>query len=99
MAKHAGLPWDVIIGADVTGRYKPQPEAYLRAAALLELEPGQVMMAAAHNYDLAAARDAGLATGFVLRPREFGPSQTTDLGSESDWDVVATDIVDLARQL
>lgn len=99
MAKHAGLPWDVIIGADVTRRYKPQPEAYLRAAALLELEPVQVMLAAAHNHDLAAARQAGLATAFVLRPTEFGPSQSTDLRAEADWDVIATDLVDLAERL
>ncbi|WP_051808264.1 haloacid dehalogenase type II [Actinoplanes subtropicus] len=99
MAKHTGLPWDVIIGADVTRRYKPQPEAYLHAATLLELEPEQVMLAAAHNHDLAAARQAGFATAFVLRSTEFGPSQSGDLQAESDWDVIATDFVDLAERL
>ena len=99
MAKHAGLPWDVIIGSDVTRRYKPSPEAYLRAAALLELEPAQVMLVAAHNSDLAAARSAGLATGFVPRPTEHGPAQTSDRTAASDWDVVAPDLIDLARRL
>jgi 2-haloacid dehalogenase len=99
MAKHAGLPWDVVIGSDVTRCYKPRPEAYLRAAAILELEPGQVMLVAAHNGDLAAARRAGLATAFVPRPTEHGPAQTSDLRPESDWDVVAVDVIDLARQL
>jgi 2-haloacid dehalogenase len=99
MAKQAGLPWDVIIGSDITRRYKPQPEAYLRAADLLELEPAQVMMAAAHNYDLAAARRAGLSTAFVPRPNEHGPAQTNDLRPEAEWDVVADDLIDLARQL
>lgn len=98
MAKHAGLPWDVIIGADVTRRYKPQPDAYLRAAALLELEPAQVMLAAAHNSDLAAARQAGFATAFVPRRTEFGVSQSTDLHAEADWDLIATDLVDLAER-
>ncbi|WP_204011699.1 haloacid dehalogenase type II [Virgisporangium aurantiacum] len=99
MAKNAGLPWDVIMGSDVTRRYKPQPEAYLRAAAFLELEPAQVMLAAAHNDDLAAARWSGLSTAFIPRPTEHGPGQTRDLRPESDWDVVATDVIDLAHQL
>jgi 2-haloacid dehalogenase len=99
MAKHAGLPWDVIIGSDVTRRYKPQPEAYLATTALLELEPAQVMLVAAHNDDLAAARRAGLSTAFVPRPTEHGPAQTSDLRPESDWDVVAADVIDLAHQI
>lgn len=39
MAKRAGLAWDVILGAEVAHAYKPQPEAYLRSAALLDLPP------------------------------------------------------------
>ncbi|GAA0961224.1 haloacid dehalogenase [Virgisporangium aurantiacum] len=99
MAKRAGLPWDVIIGSDVTHRYKPQPEAYLRAAAFLDLEPAQVMLAAAHNDDLAAARRCGLSTAFIPRPTEHGPGQSRDLQPSSDWNVVATDVIDLAHQL
>jgi 2-haloacid dehalogenase len=89
----------VIVGSDVTRRYKPQPDAYLRAAALLELEPTQVMLAAAHNGDLAAARRSGLSTAFIPRPTEYGPTQTSDLRPESDWDIVAADVIDLAHQL
>ncbi len=68
MAKNAGLPWDVVLGAETARAYKPMPEAYLAAARLLNLEPGQVMLVAAHNGDLAAAAECGLATGFVARP-------------------------------
>ena len=99
MAKHAGLPWDVVIGSDVTRQYKPHPDAYTRAAAVLDLPPSAVMLVAAHNRDLAAARQAGLATGFIPRPAEHGPGQRTDLDAEADWDVVATDLADLGRQL
>jgi 2-haloacid dehalogenase len=99
MAKHAGLPWDVVIGSDLTRRYKPQPDAYTRTAAVLDLPPDAVMLVAAHNTDLTAARQAGLATGFIPRPTEHGPGQTTDLSAEADWDVVATDLTDLGRQL
>ena len=66
---------------------------------VLELEPAQVMLVAAHNDDLAAARRAGLSTAFVPRPTEHGPAQTSDLRPESDWDVVAADVIDLAHQI
>lgn len=99
MAKRAGMPWDAILGAEVAGYYKPQPEAYLAAARLLGLEPQQCMMVAAHNSDLAAARDCGFRTAFVCRPDEHGPGQTTDLAAESDWDVVATSFIELAEEL
>jgi 2-haloacid dehalogenase len=89
----------VVIGSDVTRQYKPHPDAYTRAAAILDLSPSAVMLVAAHNHDLAAARQAGLATGFVPRPTEYGPGQSTDLSAEADWDVLATDLIDLSRQL
>lgn len=99
MAKHAKLPWDVILGAETARAYKPLPESYLRNAALLNLEPPQVMLVAAHNNDLKAAQAAGLATGFVPRPTEHGPRQTKDLAPSGNWDVVAGDFNDLADKL
>jgi 2-haloacid dehalogenase len=99
MAKQAGLPWDMIFASDVTRAYKPDRETYLGAAALLRLQPGQVMMAAAHNGDLAAARDCGLKTAFWARPTEYGPRQVHDFAADGPWDVVAADIEDLATQM
>jgi 2-haloacid dehalogenase len=99
MAKHAGLPWDMVFGSDLFGHYKPDPEAYLGVARLLDLEPGQVMMAAAHNGDLAAARGCGLMTAFFPRPGEYGPHQSRDFRADQAWDIVAADIEDLATQL
>jgi len=98
MAKRAGLPWDVILGAEVVGHYKPQPQAYLNACDMLGLAPSQVMMSAAHNSDLAAARACGLRTAFFPRD-DNGPGQTSDREAEHDFDYVATDLIDLARQL
>jgi 2-haloacid dehalogenase len=99
MARRAGLPWDAVLGAEVAQAYKPMPEAYLRTADVLGMRPAELCMVAAHNTDLAAARACGLRTAFVPRPREHGPGQTTDLRPEQDWDVVAEDFADLARQL
>ncbi|MGB0497332.1 MAG: haloacid dehalogenase type II [Rubricella sp.] len=99
LARHGGLHWDAICGADVARDYKPKPEVYLASARILGLEPGEVMMVAAHNDDLFAAREAGLRTGFFPRRTEHGPDQAIDLEAEGDWDIVAADLPDLARQL
>ena len=77
MAKHADLRWDCVLSAELTGHYKPDPEVYQSAAALLGLDPGQVMMVAAHNKDLLAAQTVGFQTAFVYRTTEYGPNQTT----------------------
>jgi 2-haloacid dehalogenase len=99
MAKAAGLPWDVILGSDISRTYKPSPDAYRKPAALLGLDAGEVMLVAAHNNDLEGARRAGLATAFIARPTEYGPHQATDLTAAYDWDVTAESITDLASQL
>jgi len=99
LARSAGLPWDCIITAENARCYKPRPEVYRTAISLLGLAPQDIMMVAAHNYDLAAARREGLATAFVPRPLEYGPGQKTDLVAEDAWDVVATDFEDLADRL
>jgi len=99
MAKHGGLPWDAVLGAEVAKHYKPQRECYLTTAALLGLRPEECMMVAAHNGDLDAASGCGLRTAFVPRPTEHGPGQTRDVSPTKPWDVVAKDFVDLAVKL
>jgi 2-haloacid dehalogenase len=100
MAKHAGLPpWDMVCAADLFGHYKPDAETYLGAAALLGLAPGEVMLAAAHNGDLRAARSCGLKTAFFPRPAEYGPHQARDFAADADWEVIAADIEDLATRM
>ena len=99
MAKRAGLPWDVILGAEVARAYKPQPEAYLRAAEMLDLRPAQCLMVAAHQDDLVAAGACGLRTAFVPRPDEYGPGHVRDRQAEHAFDLIARDFIDLADQL
>jgi 2-haloacid dehalogenase len=57
------------------------------------------MLVAAHNNDLLAAREAGLATAFIPRPTEYGPGQVADQTPESDWDLSASSITGLAHEL
>lgn len=98
MAKHAGLPWDTVFSAELFGHYKPDPEVYRGAAALLGATPDQVLMVAAHLDDLAAARACGLRTAYVHRPQEKGPLDTpaaTDPAAEVSVDSLTA----LARHL
>jgi 2-haloacid dehalogenase len=99
LARHAGLPWDCILGAELARHYKPDPEVYKSAADFLDLPVGEVMMVAAHLGDLRAAKAVGLRTAFVTRPNEFGPGGKPDLSPDASVDVAASDFADLAARL
>lgn len=100
MAKRAGLPWDCVLGAETARAYKPMPETYISACRMLDLKPAQVLMVAAHNGDLKAAKEQGLGTAFVARPTEHGPGQTTDLAADPACvDIAVDSFTDLAQKL
>jgi 2-haloacid dehalogenase len=99
LARHAGLPWDAILGAEIARAYKPDPVVYRASVAALGIEPDEAMMVAAHNGDLHAAAECGLRTAFVARPREYGPGQRTDLRADGKVDVEAGDFEALAGAL
>ena len=99
MAKNAGLPWDLVFSAELARAYKPDPRAYRMLQELLMLGPDEIMMVAAHQSDLRAAQELGFRTAFVMRPLEHGPQAVPNLRADPSLDVVATDFVDLARQL
>ena len=99
MAKRAGLPWDCVISAELFRHYKPDREAYLGCAELLDVAPGELMLVAAHPSDLRAARDAGLMTGYVARPLERGPHQRPPRVEDGEFDVVADDFLELNAKL
>ncbi|MFL5990781.1 MAG: haloacid dehalogenase type II [Rubrobacteraceae bacterium] len=98
MARRAGLPWDLVLSAELVRHYKPDPETYLMPSLLLDLEPEQVMMVAAHVYDLRSARNNGLRTAYVPRPLEFGPGVEAE-PPDPAFDLVAGDFVELADRL
>ena len=100
MAKNAGLPWDLILSAEVFRHYKPDPETYLGVADTFNVLPEEVMLVAAHKDDLVAAHACGLQTAFIERPLEFGKNhQRDDLHVEQFTNFHAKDFLDLARQL
>ncbi len=99
MAKRAGLPWDLILSAEVFRHYKPDPETYLGVGQVFDLPPGQTMLVAAHKDDLRGAARCGMRTAFITRPAEFGPGRTVDTSRDAAFDFHATDFNDLASQL
>ncbi len=98
LAHYGDLRFDVILSAEIFRHYKPDSQTYLGAAELLQLAPGEVMLAAAHNGDLRAAANCGLRTAFIARP-EWGPNQHSDLRAEGGIDLTAQDVIDLAERL
>ncbi|MDO9480190.1 MAG: haloacid dehalogenase type II [Hydrogenophaga sp.] len=99
MAKRAGLPWDCILSAEVFRAYKPDPRAYLGVAHTFDMAPEQVMLVAAHQDDLAAARACGLGTAYIERPLEFGALQPKDVSPDPANTHHARDLLHLADVL
>lgn len=99
LIEFAKLPFQRLLSAEDFRHYKPDAEVYLGAASALGLKPRQVMMVAAHKYDLRAAQAAGMRAAFVQRSLEKGASGGADLLPDPAADLQATDFTDLAEQL
>lgn len=99
MAKHAGLPWDCVLSAEVFRAYKPDPRTYLGVAEVFDVAPQDVMLVAAHQDDLAAARANGLQTAYIERPLEFGAAHVKDVSPDPANTQHARDLLHLAGQL
>lgn len=98
LVKDASLPFDCILSAELARAYKPDEAVYRTAASLLDVEPGQVLMVAAHRWDLEGARNAGLRTAFVERPGEKGPHHAADHAAEADFSASSfTELAELLR--
>jgi 2-haloacid dehalogenase len=99
ISKRAGLPWDAVFAAEMAGVFKPDPTIYRMAATYLGLNPAEIMMVASHKYDIRAAGGLGFGTAFVARPLEFGVDGEPDVAYSDEFDINASDFVDLAEQL
>ena len=99
LSKYAGLPWDCVLSTGMFGSYKPNPQVYLGAARLLDADPSEIMMVAAHAYDVDGARQAGMRTAYIFRPDEFGPGKGEDPGDTSRFDIAAAGFTELAERL
>ena len=99
VVKHAGLPFDAVLTAEVARSYKPAPAVYQLAVDYLGYRPDEILMVACHKYDLKAARAFGMRTAFVARPLEFGPDAKPDTAPETWFDLYVDSFVALACAL
>ena len=73
LLKFADLRVDVVLSAQLAASYKPDANVYLTALRLLDCQPEDAAMVAAHASDLRAAAALGLRPIYVRRPLEWGP--------------------------
>lgn len=99
LVKAAELPFDCILSAQLARAYKPAAEVYLTAARLLDVDPAEILMVAAHKWDLIGAAEAGLRTAFVSRPREKGPHRSADSADDVSADLSVDSFTALADAL
>jgi 2-haloacid dehalogenase len=99
LAKYAGSPFDCILSAQVAHCYKPDIQIYRTTSELLDLQPGGILMVAAHRWDIAGARAAGFRTAYVARPRERGPNRAAENPAEVECDLVVHGFDELATAL
>ena len=98
MARNENLPWDYIFSAEMIRHYKPDPEAYQLPVQSLHLAPSEIILVAAHRYDLAAAAESGMMTAFI--PRKGEPEFKRDRETKRvDFDFTAHSLVELAEKL
>jgi 2-haloacid dehalogenase len=99
VSRRNGIAWDAVIACEMLRVYKTKPEAYQRAARLLQASPGDILMVACHNFDLDAARGEGFRTAFVRRPDEWGAAGPPDPTPHIACDLVVDGFAELADQL
>lgn len=99
LVRSAQLPMDLILSAELFRHYKRDPEVYRGAIELLASKPERVMLVAAHNDDLLAAKAEGMRTAFVSRPTEYGPAQRENIVAASGIDIAVRDLGELADYL
>jgi 2-haloacid dehalogenase len=98
LARAAGLPFDCILSAELAGTYKPDPRVYRLVPRYLGVPPDRILMVACHPDDLEAAAREGLRTGYIPRPREWGPDGTAPPPPDH-VDVAAGDLLSLATMI
>ena len=93
LANNVPIHFDAIISVEQVGAFKPSPGIYRKALQHLNCEPAQVMMVAAHSFDILGAQTCGFKAAYVNR---YGlPTEE----SEYQPDIIVNDFLELAAQL
>lgn len=90
---HAGLEgfFERQLSVESVSKYKPDPAVYHWAVQEMQVSADECMLVAAHGWDVAGAKWAGLQTAFVARPGQqkfpLGPApdlDASDIGTFAD---------------
>ena len=93
LGNNVPVEFDAIISVDQVGLFKPAPGIYRKAVQRLGCEPGEIMMVAAHAFDILGAQACGFKAAYVNRYK----LPTED--SEYQPEIIVDDFVELARRL
>ncbi len=93
LGNNVPITFDAIISVDQVGAFKPSPGIYRKAIQRLECEPGEIMMVAAHAFDLLGAQTCGFKAAYINRYK----LPTED--SEYQPEIIVDDFVELAARL
>jgi len=93
LANNVPITFDAIISVDQVGAFKPSPGIYRKAIQQLGCEPGEIMMVAAHAFDILGAQASGFRAAYVNRYNL--PTEDSDYQP----DIIVDDFVDLAGEL
>ena len=93
--RNAGLAdyFEALLSVEDVGKYKPHAEVYRWAAGRAGADLGECLMVAAHGWDVAGAKWAGMQAAFVARPGQ----QTFPLGPTPDIHIPS--LAELAGEL
>ncbi|KAJ5334435.1 Haloacid dehalogenase type II [Penicillium brevicompactum] len=94
LTRSSGLKFNMMFSSQLLGAYKPNREAYEKGLELVKLRPEEVVLVAAHAYDLRGARDCGLRTVYVHRWTDDVDENMEQVRSE--FDAFLEDMRDLA---
>ena len=93
LGNNVPVGFDAIISVDQVGAFKPSPGIYRKAVQRLGCEPSEIMMVAAHSFDILGAQACGFRAAYVNR---YGlPTEE----SEYQPDIIVEDFVELASRL
>ncbi len=93
LGSNVPVEFEAIISVDQVGAFKPAPGIYRKAVQRLGCEPGEILMVAAHAFDILGAQACGFKAAYVNRYN----LPTED--SEYQPDIIVNDFVELAERL
>ena len=93
MFSAGGLVWSTVLSASAVRSYKPDPAVYQSAIDRADLDPERTVFVACHPWDLRAAAEFSFRTAYIARAGEALPAD------DDRFDLMATDLADLHRQL